>query len=114
MPDQEVLYVAARNFAFAAGAVVVEDGAVESCVIVNELVAVFPALSKTVTVFDPLSVAAVVHVYAWEYGEDASSVLVVGVKPPVRPGKRTLPMPECWSVGLLSVTVNVPPPPAGR
>jgi hypothetical protein len=52
------VYVAARNFAFAAGVVVAEVGAFASGVSVNCVVTELPAASKTVIVLLPESVAA--------------------------------------------------------
>src|SRR5262249_9659987 len=74
---------------------------------------VLPAPSTAVTVFAPLSLAPLVHVYAWAYAAVVSSVADVGVKPPERPGKVTFATPLVASL-VVAVTSNVPPAPPGR
>jgi len=90
-------------------------GPAASRAIVNWPVEELPALSRAVTVFAPLSVAPNDQLYVWLYGDVVSSVAVVGVMPPARPGKVTLSTPDSASLGVeLTVKVAPPNPPLGR
>ena len=88
-------------------------GPAESGVTVNDPVAVLAALSVTVIVRKPLSLAPVVHVYTCWYGPTASAVGVVGVIPFASPGNVTDCTPD-WPSVAVEATVKVPPAPPGR
>ena len=99
VPDPPVI-LKFPSVSYAEGQVTDEPvGAERSTVTVKSSVSVSPALLYPVTVLAPGEVVAVAPIaYALEYGEDRSSVSVVGVKPVVFiPGKVTFSMPDCAS-----------------